>query len=58
MNALRLKTARMYLEDAMVLFKEKRFNSAASRAYYASYHACGRPLESRKMERCGDILAL
>ena len=35
----RLNFAKNYLEDAVELFKEKRFNSSASRAYYASYQA-------------------
>ena len=51
MIPFRLKSARMYLDDAMMLFKEKRFNSAASRAYYASYQAMwaalGEPEEGR-----------
>jgi len=39
MIKFRLEIARTYLDDAMMLFNEKRFNSAASRAYYASYQA-------------------
>ena len=35
----RLEVARKYLDDAKELFNKKRFNSAASRAYYASYQA-------------------
>lgn len=35
----RLEFSRKYLDDAMELFNQKRFNSAASRAYYASYQA-------------------
>ena len=35
----RLEVAREYLDDAKELFNENRFNSAASRAYYASYQA-------------------
>lgn len=35
----RLDMARKYLEDAVELFDKKRFNSSASRAYYASYQA-------------------
>ncbi len=35
----RLNFAKNYLEDAVELFKEKRFNSSVSRAYYASYQA-------------------
>lgn len=35
----RLKIAKTYLDDAFVLAKDNRFNSAVSRAYYASYQA-------------------
>ena len=35
----RLDFAKKYIGDAVELFKRKRFNSAASRAYYASYQA-------------------
>ena len=35
----RLEVAKKYLDDAKELFNQKRFNSAASRAYYASYQA-------------------
>ena len=35
----RLDFAEKYLNDAMELFNKKRFNSSASRAYYASYQA-------------------
>ena len=35
----RLDFAKNYLEDAIELFNKKRFNSSASRAYYASYQA-------------------
>jgi len=35
----RLEYARIYLQDAIKLFEDGRFNSAASRAYYASYQA-------------------
>jgi uncharacterized protein (UPF0332 family) len=51
MIKFRLEIARTYLDDAMMLLKEKRFNSAASRAYYASYQAMwaalGEPEEGR-----------
>jgi uncharacterized protein (UPF0332 family) len=51
MIPFRLEIARAYLDDAMMLFKEKRFNSAVSRAYYASYQAMwaalGEPKEGR-----------
>lgn len=33
----RLEVASKYLDDAFELFKQRRFNSSASRAYYASY---------------------
>ena len=35
----RLDFAKNYLEDAIELFKNGRYNSSASRAYYASYQA-------------------
>jgi uncharacterized protein (UPF0332 family) len=35
----RLDFAKNYLEDAIELFNNERYNSAASRAYYASYQA-------------------
>ena len=35
----RLDFAKKYLEDAIELFNNGRFNSSASRAYYASYQA-------------------
>lgn len=35
----RLEYAKKYLDDAIELFDKKRFNSSASRAYYASYQA-------------------
>jgi uncharacterized protein (UPF0332 family) len=51
MIPFRLEISRTYLDDAMILFKDKRFNSAASRAYYASYQAMwaalGEPEEGR-----------
>ena len=34
-----LECAKQYLDDARLLFAQKRLNSAASRAYYASYQA-------------------
>lgn len=47
----RLDFAKNYLEDAFELFDNKRFNSAASRAYYASYQAMwaalGDPLDGK-----------
>lgn len=51
MISARLKMARTYLADARHLFEQKRFNSAASRAYYASYQAMwgalGDPVEGK-----------
>ena len=35
----RLEFAKQYLDDAVELFQKRRFNSSASRAYYASYQA-------------------
>lgn len=35
----RLDFAKKYLDDAIELFDKERFNSSASRAYYASYQA-------------------
>jgi len=35
----RLDFAKKYLDDAIELFNKERFNSSASRAYYASYQA-------------------
>ena len=35
----RLEFAKMYLDDAIDLLEKGRFNSSASRAYYASYQA-------------------
>ena len=51
MIPFRLEIARAYWDDAMMLFKENRFSSAASRAYYASYQAMwaalGEPKEGK-----------
>ena len=47
----RLDFARKYLDDAFELFNQKRFNSSASRAYYASYQAMwaalGEPVDGK-----------
>ncbi len=47
----RLAFARKYLDDAVALFNQKRFNSSASRAYYASYQAMwaalGKPVDGK-----------
>ncbi|OGW25634.1 MAG: hypothetical protein A2X59_03620 [Nitrospirae bacterium GWC2_42_7] len=39
MIEFRIKYARNYLEDAKFLYENKRYNSAISRLYYASYQA-------------------
>jgi len=55
----RLEIARAYLDDARMLFKDKRLNSAASRAYYASYQAMwaalGEPEEGKVWRHLGII---
>jgi uncharacterized protein (UPF0332 family) len=55
----RLEIARAYLDDARMLFKDKWFNSAASRAYYASYQAMwaalGEPEEGKVWRHLGII---
>jgi uncharacterized protein (UPF0332 family) len=47
----RARYAKIYFEDAKILFEHKRYNSAISRLYYASYQAmwsaCGDPEEGR-----------
>jgi uncharacterized protein (UPF0332 family) len=59
MTKFRLEIARAYLADAAMLFKEKRFNSAASRAYYASYQAMwaalAEPKEGKAWRHLGII---
>ena len=35
----RIEVAQKYLDDAIELYNQKRFNSSVSRAYYASYQA-------------------
>lgn len=51
MIEFRARYAKSYLEDAKILFDNKRYNSAISRLYYASYQAmwsaCGDPEEGR-----------
>lgn len=39
MIELRLRYAQIYLEDAKFLYENKKYNSAVSRLYYASYQA-------------------
>ena len=59
MIKFRLEIARTYLNDARMLFEKKRFNSAASRAYYASYQAMwaalGEPEEGKVWRHLGII---
>ena len=59
MIKFRLEIARAYLDDARILFKDKRYNSAASRAYYASYQAMwaalGEPKEGKVWRHLGII---
>ena len=47
----RLDFAKKYLDDAIELFGRERYNSSASRAYYASYQAMwaalGEPAEGK-----------
>ena len=54
----RLDFAKKYLEDATELFNKKRFNSSASRAYYASYQAMwaalGDPEEGKMETSCNN----
>jgi len=51
MIKFRLDMAGKYLEDAIELFNQKRYNSTVSRAYYASYQAMwsvlGEPQDGR-----------
>ena len=39
MIEVRMKYAQIYFEDAKFLYENKRYNSAISRLYYASYQA-------------------
>jgi len=39
MIEFRIKYAQIYLEDAKFLYENKKYNSAISRLYYASYQA-------------------
>ena len=48
MIKFRLDIARTYLEDALMLFNKKRFNSAASRAYYVAFYAASALLLSEE----------
>jgi len=58
MIEFRLEIARAYFDDAGILFKDKRFNSAASRAYYASYQAMWAALGEPKEGRVWKHLAI
>lgn len=54
----RLDCAKKYLNDARELFTQKRFNSAASRAYYASYQAMWAALGDPKTGKIWRHLAI
>ena len=51
MIKFRIDMAQSYLEDAVELYNQNRYNSATSRAYYASYQAMwsalGEPQDGR-----------
>jgi len=55
MIIIRLESAKKYLDDAVELFNQQRFNSSVSRAYYAAYQAMwaalGDPRENNKIWR-------
>jgi len=59
MTRYRLDFAKKYLDDAIELFNQKRFNSSASRAYYASYQAMwsalGEPRDGKVWRHLGII---
>ena len=59
MIEFRIKYANNYLEDARFLFENKRYNSAISRLYYASYQAMwaaiGDPDEGRTWKHLAII---
>jgi uncharacterized protein (UPF0332 family) len=54
----RLEFAKKYLEDAVELFHQKRFNSAVSRAYYASYQAMWAALGDPRDDKIWRHLAI
>jgi len=54
----RLDVAKKYLDDAIDLFDRSRFNSSASRAYYASYQAMWAALGSPKDGKIWRHLAI
>lgn len=53
MTTKRLESAKKYLDDAVELFNQRRFNSSVSIAYYAAYQAMwaalGDPRENHKI---------
>ncbi len=59
MIEFRIKYAHNYLEDARLLFENKRYNSAVSHLYYASYQAMwaaiGDPDEGRTWKHLAII---
>ena len=54
----RLDFAKKYLDDAAGLFNQRRFNSSASRAYYASYQAMWSALGEPRDEKIWRHLAI
>jgi uncharacterized protein (UPF0332 family) len=54
----RLDFARKYLDDAVELFNQKRYNSSASRAYYASYQAMWAALDEPRDGKIWRHLAI
>ena len=54
----RLDFARNYLDDAVELFNQKRYNSSASRAYYASYQAMWAALDEPRDGKIWRHLAI
>ena len=54
----RLDFARKYLDDAVELFNQKRYNSSASRAYYASYQAMWAALDKPRDGKIWRHLAI
>ncbi len=58
MIKFRIQYANNYLDDAKFLFEHKRFNSAISRLYYASYQAMWSALGDPKEGRIWKHLAI
>jgi uncharacterized protein (UPF0332 family) len=54
-----LNYAKQYYMDANELFRQERYNSSASRAYYASYHtmwaALGEPVSGKRWKHIAII---